>query len=1194
MQNIKTRKTVVIFLLVAVFALALLPSNALAEDVQITSIDAPQPIEAAAGTAEEALGLPDTLTGADAQGSPIAISPVRWTADPSAPYNPEAAGTYTFYAQLPEGAILSEELSAQLAQSPLACVVTLAAAVEVVTLTSIEQPQPIVAGMGTEEGALGLPDTLTGTDANGNTINISPITWVIDEQQTAYNPGLAGAYTFRAQLPAGFALSEELSAQLENAPLLCTVTIEENASVQSVIELLNENAATLSGEFSAYMRSGDAGYGAIPLTTTLGLTNPGGASIMAPSDSEFDLRSKGTVTSVKVQNPYGTCWTFAALASAESSLVSRFTDIDLSELQLASFSFYSPGAYSSPDPLNAGGNLFMALNTLARNNAGATEEQIPYLQPMPLDSSLATLQQYMLESCEFLWVDDDDAATRNLVKQKLDEGHALFVFFSARDSNMDPDNFAFYNDTFENIDNHLVTCIGWDDTYPKENFKEGNRPQNDGAWLIKNSWGENWGQDGYCWISYEDASLAQWAAVTMRPLYTDPGTDPDSISKPNLETVYEHDEGGMVDNIPGDLNSNTQVMANIYTAEEGDALSSIGFYALDHNLPCKIEVYANLQDLTNPTSGTPVYSNIYRPTRAGYYRDTPTSTIPLTDGDPLTTDDRTFSVVITYESQTRKDLLPVERREEDSVFENLSGNPGESFILNEGNWVDVNEITAATGITNCCVKAYTVPNLAVIANAYGPGPLGYNSIIVNYTEVFIAQQGNDIQTKYGENNNPLTTLVTTGVPMTVTAANSPYRFQSEKNGTPGKIYSFTYTDYVPGLSSLLVIGYDGAYEVAKSYYDLSAQPPDVMFINGDEVGFVPISTGGIRMDSHIITSGREYTCTLPPGDIVDIDIQVDGTPTNTVLVATTPFTIDFEAEKIASIETGWLLSENLDGSNPILVGASITDLIGKKIYMHKGVENYPYTLPARPLAGNMKIDYINERTGYRITERTSHSTDPAMQNATKGTGDYVALTPGEDMYFRIDATDSSFASSITKLVVPERPAAPAAPKAKSITHDAFTLEGIPNGEYCIASFAAITAVQTGVWQADPAFSGLSALTAYTTQQRTAAVKGVSFASLPAGAEIKTKEAPPGPSPTNTDPSPSPTNTDPSPSPTNTAPTPTQTAPAPTPVASQAAQAAAAGSPKTGDARPLWVFILVAALGGTALAFGLYHRKKAKG
>ena len=38
--------------------------------------------------------------------------------------------------------------------------------------------------------------------------------------------------------------------------------------------------------------------------------------------------------------------------------------------------------------------------------------------------------------------------------------------------------------------NHMVSVIGWDDNYSKNNFAEGHKPTKDGAWIIKNSYGE--------------------------------------------------------------------------------------------------------------------------------------------------------------------------------------------------------------------------------------------------------------------------------------------------------------------------------------------------------------------------------------------------------------------------------------------------------------------------------------------------------------------------------------------------------------------------------------------------------------------------------------------------------------------------------------------------------------------------------
>jgi cathepsin L len=41
--------------------------------------------------------------------------------------------------------------------------------------------------------------------------------------------------------------------------------------------------------------------------------------------------------------------------------------------------------------------------------------------------------------------------------------------------------------------NHAVVLIGWDDSK--------------GAWLLRNSWGMNWGITGYCWIKYNSNNI---------------------------------------------------------------------------------------------------------------------------------------------------------------------------------------------------------------------------------------------------------------------------------------------------------------------------------------------------------------------------------------------------------------------------------------------------------------------------------------------------------------------------------------------------------------------------------------------------------------------------------------------------------------------------------------------------------------
>lgn len=52
-------------------------------------------------------------------------------------------------------------------------------------------------------------------------------------------------------------------------------------------------------------------------------------------------------------------------------------------------------------------------------------------------------------------------------------------------------------------DYHGVIIIGWDDNYSKDNFYY-EKPENDGAWLVLNSWGTDWANNGTAWVSYED------------------------------------------------------------------------------------------------------------------------------------------------------------------------------------------------------------------------------------------------------------------------------------------------------------------------------------------------------------------------------------------------------------------------------------------------------------------------------------------------------------------------------------------------------------------------------------------------------------------------------------------------------------------------------------------------------------------
>ena len=54
---------------------------------------------------------------------------------------------------------------------------------------------------------------------------------------------------------------------------------------------------------------------------------------------------------------------------------------------------------------------------------------------------------------------------------------------------------------------HSVVIVGWDDNYSRNNFEI--TPPGDGAFIVKNSWGDEWADNGYFYVSYYDRKFAE-------------------------------------------------------------------------------------------------------------------------------------------------------------------------------------------------------------------------------------------------------------------------------------------------------------------------------------------------------------------------------------------------------------------------------------------------------------------------------------------------------------------------------------------------------------------------------------------------------------------------------------------------------------------------------------------------------------
>lgn len=364
--------------------------------------------------------------------------------------------------------------------------------------------------------------------------------------------------------------------------------------------------------------------------------------------SSFDLRETGAVSSVKNQGNYGTCWSFGSTASIESSLLPRNPWVDLSEWQVAYFTFAGENALEVYDEYagiyNQGGWTISYVNTLAQWIGPVSEAEIPYDSGDP-DESQRYLADYNLREALCLNNFYDNAYTypeKNEIKYLMysSQSAVAISYFSAQEYfNFDTNSHCCLD---RNYANHLIAIVGWDDSYSRFNFNSDNRPRKNGAWLCKNSWGaEEFGDNGYFWISYEDTSISEASVLSV-----------DDADK--YDNLYAYDTLMWGASIAADpLESETSYMANIFTANGDEDVTAAAFYTTDNNAQYEITVYTGITDGMDPTSGTASAVTSGTIEIAGYHTVDLDAIVPVNAGE-------LYSVVVKLTNPSIPYPIPVE------------------------------------------------------------------------------------------------------------------------------------------------------------------------------------------------------------------------------------------------------------------------------------------------------------------------------------------------------------------------------------------------------------------------------------------------------------------------------------------------------------------------------------------------------
>ena len=345
--------------------------------------------------------------------------------------------------------------------------------------------------------------------------------------------------------------------------------------------------------------------------------------------TSYDARNDHLVTSAKNQGNNGNCWAFATCSVAETYLIKNHlsdSNIDLSEAHLTYFMYNNKGdVYGNTDGdqtiaktdyfYNIGANPYfipIALENFGlalETNYPSDEESVRQMSGTKTDQNNT---QYILKNSDVICSDAKNNVQK--VKEAIYENGSVLGCYYDKTYYYNNSTYAYYNNAYSSY-NHAITIIGWDDNFSKDNFKI--KPANNGAWLVKNSWGNSFGDNGYFWISYEEPSLGN--IMTFE------------LEKKNNQETYQYD--GTMCGLAYSFLENNQTISNVFQVKENNtALSSVSLGMLGNYGKVELSIYTNLTSKDNPLSGQCVYQETKDITHYGINR------LPLDKGVSLDKD----------------------------------------------------------------------------------------------------------------------------------------------------------------------------------------------------------------------------------------------------------------------------------------------------------------------------------------------------------------------------------------------------------------------------------------------------------------------------------------------------------------------------------------------------------------------------
>lgn len=217
-----------------------------------------------------------------------------------------------------------------------------------------------------------------------------------------------------------------------------------------------------------------------------------------PSAAQWDWRTEGHIGAVRAQEKCAACWAFATTAAFEASYSIQYGRyVPVSEQSVINC--------ASASSTCKNGSVEDAYDVFMENGAvGAAAE--PYLQRKEKEKCPSALSE--MRAQEWAYVDDQEVIPSTPTLKNALCKHGLIVTAMRASEALQAYSGGVFNAHENGPVTHAVVIIGWDDE------KE--------SWLVRNSWGSEWGMDGYMWIKYQVSSIGTNASWIRAAWSADP------------------------------------------------------------------------------------------------------------------------------------------------------------------------------------------------------------------------------------------------------------------------------------------------------------------------------------------------------------------------------------------------------------------------------------------------------------------------------------------------------------------------------------------------------------------------------------------------------------------------------------------------------------------------------------------------